>query len=67
MVRRRRRGKTLSSPRLARDFLFTKLSEPGREVMVAVLADARNRLIEYVDLFRGLRRVSIHTRSYGRR
>jgi DNA repair protein RadC len=62
--RRVRRGTTLSSPQVVRDFLQTKLAGLEHEVFVALLLDAQNRLIEYVELFRGtLAQTSVYPRE----
>jgi DNA repair protein RadC len=64
IARRVRRGTSFTSPRLVRDFLFTKLSELEHEVFVALFADTQNRLIEYVELFRGtLSQTSVYPRE----
>lgn len=51
--RRVRRGTSFTSPRVARDFLWTKLGTLDHEVFSVVMLDAQHRLIEYVELFRG--------------
>jgi DNA repair protein RadC len=62
--RRVRRGTALSSPQVVRDFLQTKLAGLEHEVFVALLLDAQNRLIEYVELFRGtLAQTSVYPRE----
>jgi DNA repair protein RadC len=62
--RKFRRGTSLSSPQTVRDFLRTKIGELEHEVFVALLADSQNRLIEYVELFRGtLAQTSVYPRE----
>ena len=62
--RKFRRGTSLSSPKVVRDFLRTKIGELEHEVFVALLADSQNRLIEYVELFRGtLTQTSVYPRE----
>jgi DNA repair protein RadC len=43
----------LSSPQVVRDFLRAKLGALEHEVFAVLMLDAQNRLIEYVELFRG--------------
>jgi len=43
----------LSSPRAVRDFLCVKLGTLQHEVFAVLMLDAQNRVIEYVELFRG--------------
>ncbi len=43
----------LSSPQTVRDFLRVKLGGLEHEVFAVLMLDAQNRLIEYVELFRG--------------
>ena len=47
-----RRGITLTSPRLVRDYLVTKLGSRDCEYFCVVLVDTRHRLIELVELVR---------------
>ena len=62
--RRVRRGTSMASPQLVRDFLRTKLAELPHEVFVALLLDSQNRLIQYVELFRGtLAQTSVYPRE----
>ena len=53
MNRRVRRGTSMSSPQKVRDFLTLKLGTLEHETFCVLLLDARHRLIEYVELFRG--------------
>ena len=43
----------LTSPQAVRDFLRVKLGGLEHEVFAVLMLDAQNRLIEYVELFRG--------------
>jgi len=62
--RRVRRGTSMTSPQLVRDFLRTKLAELPHEVFVALMLDAQNRLVQYVELFRGtLAQTSVYPRE----
>ena len=53
MSRKVRRGTSMSSPKLVKDFLTTKLGTLEHETFCVILLDKRHRLIEYVELFRG--------------
>jgi len=62
--RRVRRGTTLSSPDVVRDYLRTKLGVLEHEVFAVLLLDSQNRLIEYAELFRGtLSQTSVYPRE----
>ena len=63
--RRVRRGAAvLTSPLAVRDFLRVRLGELEHEVFAALLLDSQNRLIEYVELFRGtLAQTSVYPRE----
>ena len=62
--RRVRRGTSMSSPHVVRDYLRTKLAELEHEVFVALLLDSQNRLIESIELFRGtLAQTSVYPRE----
>lgn len=62
--RRVRRGTSMTSPELVRDFLRTKLAELPHEVFVALLLDSQNRLVQYLELFRGtLAQTSVYPRE----
>ena len=50
--RRVRRGTSLTSPEVVRDYLRTKLAELPHEVFVTLLLDSQHRLVQYVELFR---------------
>jgi DNA repair protein RadC len=54
----------MTSPELVRDFLRTKLAELPHEVFVTLLLDAQNRLVQYLELFRGtLSQTSVYPRE----
>jgi DNA repair protein RadC len=64
VARRVRRGATMSSPALVRDFLRLKLGTLEHEVFAALLLDSQNRLITYMELFRGtLSQTSVYPRE----
>jgi DNA repair protein RadC len=64
MNRRVRRGTSMASPKLVRDFLATKLGTLEHETFCVLLLDKRHRLIEYVELFRGtIDGASVHPRE----
>lgn len=54
LLKQQLRGReVLSSPQAVRDFLRVKLGPLEHEVFAVLMLDAQNRLIEYVELFRG--------------
>jgi DNA repair protein RadC len=62
--RRVRRGTSMNSPQTVRDYLRSKLAEREHEVFVTLLLDTQNRLIEYIELFRGtLAQTSVYPRE----
>jgi len=64
MNRQVRRGASMSSPRLVKDFLTLKLGALEHEMFCVLLLDKRHRLIEYVELFRGtIDGASVHPRE----
>jgi DNA repair protein RadC len=64
LAHRVRRGTSLSSPRLVKDFLCIKLGALEHEMFCVLLLDKRHRLIEYVELFRGtIDGASVHPRE----
>jgi len=64
MSRRVRRGSAMTSPLVVREYLHTKLAELPHEVFATLLLDTQNRLIEYVELFRGtLSQTSVYPRE----
>ena len=44
---------TLSAPRAAREYLALRLGSVEHEIFACIFLDAQNRIIEYVELFRG--------------
>ena len=48
-----RRGTPLSSPQATRDYLALKLGDRPCESFCCLFLDSRNRVIEFVELFRG--------------
>jgi DNA repair protein RadC len=64
LSRRVRRGTALTSPRVVRDYLTTRLGNRDCEYFCLVLLDTRLRFIEYVELFRGtIDGASVHPRE----
>lgn len=47
------RGTLFTSPALVKDYLRTKLANFEHEVFATLFLDSQNRLIEYVEMFRG--------------
>ena len=64
MSRKFRRGASMTSPKLVKDFLSLKLGSLEHETFCVMLLDKRHRLIEYVELFRGtIDGASVHPRE----
>jgi DNA repair protein RadC len=64
MTRRVRRGVTLTSPKVVRDYLTMRLETLDHESFGIMLLDTRHRLIEFVELFRGtIDGASVHPRE----
>ena len=64
MSRKLRRGASMTSPKLVKDFLSLKLGLLEHETFCVMLLDKRHRLIEYVELFRGtIDGASVHPRE----
>ncbi len=64
MSRKVRRGTSMSSPQVVRDFLSIKLGTLEHEIFGVLLLDSRFRLIEFVELFRGtIDGASVHPRE----
>jgi DNA repair protein RadC len=64
MTAKFRRGRPMNSPRVVGDFLSLKLGTLEHEIFCVLLLDKRNRLIEYVELFRGtIDGASVHPRE----
>ena len=62
--RRMRRGATLTSPRVVRDFLAVTLGDRDCEYFCLVLLDGRHRFLRFVELFRGtIDGASVHPRE----
>jgi DNA repair protein RadC len=53
MNRKIRRGTSMASPKLVKDFLSVKLGSLEHETFCVMLLDKRHRLIEFVEMFRG--------------
>jgi len=53
LARRVRRGRALSNPRHTRDFLRLELASRDHEIFAILFLDNRQRVIEFVPLFRG--------------
>lgn len=51
--RRVRRGRAIASPQAMRDYLMLRLGTREFESFCCLFLDSRNRLIEFVELFRG--------------
>ena len=59
-----RRGASLSSPKVARDYLTLKLGTREFETFCVVFLDNHHRVIEFVELFRGtIDGASVHPRE----
>ena len=64
MNRRVKRGVTLTSPKVVRDYLALQLGSLEHETFGVMLLDTRHRLIEFVELFRGtIDGASVHPRE----
>jgi DNA repair protein RadC len=64
MNRKVRRGVSMTSPQLVKNFLSIKLGTLEHEMFCVLLLDKRHRLIEYVELFRGtIDGASVHPRE----
>ena len=64
LTRRLKRGTTLTSPRVVRDYLAVRLGGLDHEIFGVLLLDTRHRLIEFVELFRGtIDGASVHPRE----
>ena len=58
------RGTLFTSPALVKDYLRTKLASFEHGVFAALFLDSQNRLIEYVEMFRGtLDQASVYPRE----
>jgi len=64
LARRVRRGAALSSPAAVREYLSVMLGARDFETFCCLFLDNRNRLIEFVELFRGtIDGASVHPRE----
>jgi len=64
VARRFRRGASLTSPAVMRDFLRLHLGPREFETFCCLFLDSRHRLIEFVELFRGtIDGASVHPRE----
>jgi DNA repair protein RadC len=64
LAKRFRRGVSLTSPRLAREYLSLKYALHEREVFVVLWLDTRHRLIGHTELFQGtVDGASVHPRE----
>jgi DNA repair protein RadC len=64
MSRKVRRGTSMTSPKVVRDFLTIRLGTYEHETFCVLLLDSRHRLIEFVELFRGtIDGASVHPRE----
>jgi len=64
LSRRVRRGAPFTSPKIVRDYLAVSLGARDCEYFCLALLDARHRLIEFVELFRGTTDgASVHPRE----
>lgn len=62
--RLRKPGEILSGSQLVKDYLTIKLAEKEHEVFAVLFLDGQNRLIEYVEMFRGtLTQTSVYPRE----
>ena len=62
--RRIHRGVAFTSPKLVRDFLSVNLGARECEYFCLALLDARHRLLDFVELFRGtINSASVHPRE----
>lgn len=62
--RRIRRGVSLTSPKLVRDFLIMTLGDRDCEYFCLLCLDARHHFLRFVELFRGtIDRASVHPRE----
>jgi len=63
-LERLRAGPSLTSPRVAREFLIARLRDRDHEVFCCLFLDSRHRLISFEELFRGtIDGASVHPRE----
>jgi len=53
LANRVKKGTALTSPKLTRDYLMTRLSSRDHEVFTVLFLDNRHRVIECLEMFRG--------------
>jgi DNA repair protein RadC len=53
LANRVKKGTALTSPKLTRDYLMTRLSARDHEVFTVLFLDNRHRVIECLEMFRG--------------
>jgi DNA repair protein RadC len=53
LANRVKKGTALTSPKLTRDYLMTRLSARDHEVFTVIFMDNRHRVIECLEMFRG--------------
>lgn len=59
-----KKGTALTSPKLTRDYLMTRLSARDHEVFTVIFMDNRHRVIECLEMFRGtIDGASVHPRE----
>ena len=59
-----KKGTALTSPKLTRDYLMTRLSARDHEVFTVLFLDNRHRMIECLEMFRGtIDGASVHPRE----
>lgn len=64
LAARVRKGTALTSPRIVSDYLAVRFGERSHEVFSVLFLDARHRLIDCVELFRGtIDGASVHPRE----
>jgi DNA repair protein RadC len=64
LAHRVRRGASLKSPQMVREYLAVRLGYLDYEIFAVILLDKRHRVIEYVELFRGtIDGASVHPRE----
>jgi DNA repair protein RadC len=64
LANRVKKGTALTSPKLTRDYLMTRLSARDHEVFTVIFMDNRHRVIECLEMFRGtIDGASVHPRE----
>jgi DNA repair protein RadC len=68
LANRVKKGTALTSPKLTRDYLMTRLSARAHEVFTVNFMDSRHRVIECLEMFRStIDGASVHPRRWSRR